>query len=1121
MKYEPTKSQRLAAQHGGENILVSAGAGTGKTSVLVARFLNFVISKKALVTEILALTFTEKAANEIKRRIREGLAGAGQEAEMRKLESAYISTIHAFAARILKEHPLEAGVNPDFRVIEEEEMDFLAEQALDEILEIHCQKGSEVFELLHVYGERKIKDGVRKVFEAARQEGKTLAEFFNHEIFRSAQDDEKGSAVILRPKAEESRKVFELLAQLGEEKLAGEFKRFEKLKSWDWQAIEDFRLWFKDFSKRGKGGIKETWKEISSLCKKFLTGKIEILAGPWKEKFEKLALLFEGAYEKKKKAEGVLDFDDLEILALKLFRKKDKISGKILLRYREKFRQIMVDEFQDTNRRQLDLIELLASGDNLFFVGDYKQSIYAFRGAEASLFLEKEKAYLTQKSGMTITLAENFRTGETVLEWINLFFQNLWAEDGFSYEPLAAFAEKHASASPELLLINPKEGESLAASRMREASMIADKILGLAEEGVLFGDMAILFQAMTDTGLYEQALKRKGIPYYVISGRGFYHQPEIRDMISFLSFLENPLADIPLAASLRSPLFQLKDDTLFWLAHRAKQNDKREESTPLYEGVKVFEDIAEIPETEKQKIRFFLTVAGELAAVKDRLKLPELLDFVLARTSYELTLLAGPQGVRKYANLKKLISLARQFESAEPLAMADFLRTIRRLETREVREAEAQIEAEESGRVVRLLSVHAAKGLEFPVVFVADLGRAKQSPESKTIIAKAAEGYSLRVRNELTLEEEQPAGWEKINAALQRKDKEERKRLFYVALTRAKHRLILSGVRKEKKKENENFHEMSSWMDWLMAMPECLEKLTVHEDGGDFSGRAKQPLAERKIMQEVFGDFTPQPAENFLKTKSEREKIESRARQILAQIVPAKRIPGRVIDLPVSAYALYQKDPAAYRRVYEIGYPNLPVNFDENEPEWFSEEEGTNAADFGTAVHRVLEKLDFANAGKISRDWLEFFFRGMEERTGEAEKILKNFAASPVFKKLQQAKAVYRELPFVLNERHGLIYGVIDLLFQDARGHWYVLDYKTAVGSADKIASSGYDLQIQIYALAVSRILGKIPDSGMIYFLKNNYNHEIPFDEKALADFGIKLRQIQEEILGLGAANVL
>ncbi|MBI3307653.1 MAG: UvrD-helicase domain-containing protein [Candidatus Omnitrophica bacterium] len=1104
-----TNSQKLAVQSSDKNILVSAGAGTGKTRVLVERFLNFVVMGHVPVTEILALTFTEKAANEMKKRIRDRLIELGQEADLRSLESSYISTIHSFALRVLKEHPLEAGIDPDFKVIEEEEMDFLQEQASGEVLELYCQKGNDMFELLRTYGENKIKDGILKVFRTARHEGKTLTEFFAASLSLRAPAPKEGGEAISDTIARLLRQPSGLPRNDSEEKLAVDFKRFEKIENWDWQAVNDFREWSKDFGRRGGKSNKETWREVSGLCKTILAGKIEIMAKPWKEKFEKTALLFEEAYEKKKKEEGVLDFDDLEILALRLFRKKDKMAAKILENYRQKFRHIMVDEFQDINPRQLELIEFLSRGDNLFFVGDYKQSIYAFRGAEAQLFLAKEKEYADGNHGQNIVLQDNFRTGEKVLQVINELFQNLWGEnEEFSFEPLQAKTDEKKECKAEILLIKAKEDEDTDAGRMREADILAEKILELVEDQKIpFGDIAILFQAMSDTGIYEQALKRRGIPYYVISGRGFYHQPEIRDMISFLSFLENPLADIPLAASLRSPLFQLKDDTLFWMAHLAKEDDKRGDHTPLYQGLKRFEEIEEISEQEKEKIRFFLRTTSELAAVKDRLKLPEFLDLILAKTSYELTVLSGPQGVRKYANLKKLINLARQMEGTKPLSAADFVASVRRFETREVRESEAQIEAEASGSVVRLLSIHGSKGLEFPVVFIADLGRAKKHSDSKTILAQPGRGYALKVRNELTLELEEPLSWEMIDQAIECKEREEWQRLFYVALTRAENRLILSGVRKERKKEKESFHEMSSWMDWVMAMPQsCLEKLTIHEEDGSLpAGRRKQPIAERKILREIFSDFKPKPVESFIKSKSQQEKIENQAVQILARVTSQKRTPSRVIDLPVSAYALYQKDPLSYRRVYEIGYPNKSWG-DAKESEWLDEENDMTAADFGTMVHRVLEKIDFKNP--------KIYF-------GEEMDFLKAFIQSPVFKKIQSAKAVYRELPFVLNERHGLIYGVLDLLFQDEQGGWHVLDYKTAVGSPEKVSESAYDLQIQIYALAVSRILGTAPKSGIIYFLKNQWQQTLAFDKKNLLDFGEKLRKMQEEILGFEAPYVL
>ncbi|HLD50043.1 MAG TPA: UvrD-helicase domain-containing protein [bacterium] len=1115
-----TKSQKTAVTFTGRNILVSAGAGTGKTRVLVERFLHFVISGQALVTEILALTYTEKAANEMKSRIMKKLGELGRERDRRDLESSYISTIHAFCARLLREHPFEAGVDPDFRVLESEESDFLKEQALDETLERLCEKGNEIFELLKVYTEKDVRAGILKVFDAARHDGKTLKEFFelsHSRMVLGGNPQAFGSPT----KTFGDDKVSPLFEKLGEKELARECECFQKNENWDWNAVEDYKEWMAGFSrKRGKKG-ETSWAEIKGACAGLLAQRIDILMKPWARKFESLAHSFEGTYEMRKKEKGFLDFDDLQRVAVRLFEKQDKVSMKLLERCRGKFRHVMVDEFQDTNPLQLRLIELLSRGGNLFLVGDFKQSIYSFRGAEPALFLAKEKEYENEGRGLRVSLIENFRSAGPVLEFVNLFFGHLWQEDALPFEGLAGTVQATAdNPGVELISVVKKEEESMDLARLREADLIAERMLELHEQGIAYGDIAVLFQVMTDIGLYEQALKKRGIPYYSLAGTGFYHQPEIRDMVSFLSFLENPLADIPLAAVLRSPLFQVSDNTLFWLSRQAKAEDVPPQATPLYEGVKQWEAIAQISADEKEKVRFFLEISRELLAVKDRLKLTELLDLILEKTSYELTVLADTQGVRRYANLKKMINVAREFESGEPLVLGAFLRTLRRLETHEVRESEAQVEAEESGRVVRLLSIHRSKGLEFKVVFVADLAREKRSDPAAWLKAEPGAGYSMEVWNEKTADWENPAGWIQLDENLNRKKRQEWKRQLYVAATRAKERLIFSGVHKEKKSVKENFSEMSSWMDWVMAMPPAVfEGVMIHPaDGAGFLARPRA-LAEKKVFEEVFGDLNTHPLEEILPGAEERQRAEQEGAGIFAGLERKKRPSSRVIDLPVSAYAAFEKNPKKYRDIYEIGYP------DEGEPERSEPAEaGDSYADFGTAVHKILEQLDFSARKGVEepsgRNWaglIQEACAGMtQEKREEAAEIVKSFCSTPVFERLQGARKVYRELPFVINQRHGRVEGVIDVLFQDGTGHWHVLDYKTSVGDAAKAKEAGYELQIGIYAFAASKILKITPKTGIVYFLKNQFAHVLELDGAALESVGVHLAGLQESILQFG-----
>ncbi len=1100
--------QEAAVKAKGKNILVSAGAGTGKTRVLVERFLHIVSSVEAQATEILALTFTEKAANEMKSRILERCSALGLESARRSLESAYISTLHAFAARVLREHPVEAGVDPDFRVLESDEAVFLKEQVFEAVFEEHCAKGTELFELLRLYGEHRIRGGILRVHEAARQAGQSLEEFFAAIPVR---EEEKEIAAI-------SGLVLGHLSALGEMETAEGWKRFVSVQAWDWEKAGEFKIWRQGFSrKRGKKG--EThWPEIKRLSDVFFGIKIEGLSRPWRLRFESLACLFEKAYEARKKERGFLDFDDLEIRAVRLFKKETPVHRKLRERYRQKFRHILVDEFQDTNPLQLELIHLLASEDNLFFVGDYKQSIYAFRGAEPALFLDRELSHRKEDGpGVFIPLYENFRTAAPVMHFINRFFETLWKEDGFSFEPLLPQVPETETAGVELWVVRPEAKESLDAARMREADLIAERMLSLHEEGVEFGAMAVLFQAMTNVALYEQALKKRGIPSYVMSGGGFYHQPEIRDIISFLGFLENPLADIPLAASLRSPLFQLTDNSLFWISHFAKTGDKEgSSSTPLFRGLDPALQSSEIEDSEKVKIEYFKTVTEELLKIKDRLKLTELLDRILSRTSYELTLLADPQGVRRYANLKKLMNLARQFEAFEPLPLGAFLQAVKRMESQQVRESEAQIEAEQTGDAVRLLTVHRAKGLEFEVVFAADLGRERQSPDSKTVLAEAGKGYGLQARNEITEDWENPAAWLEIEERLDKKDKEEWKRLLYVAMTRAKNRLILSGVYKERKKEKEQFSEMGSWMEWLMHSD--LEGVQVWDGVKAQPAKKNRSLAEKADLKKLLGDFSPEKIRSLIPQSLRKEACKN-AEDLFKGLEPLPPSPSRIIHLPVSAYAAFAKSPQDYWRAYEIGISDEAFEKKSEASAGNAEEEDLpSPADFGTAMHRALELLDFRRADEESllRVLREAFRALPVASQEEAGKILTEFSKSPLFERLSQARKVYREIPFILNERHGLIHGVIDVLFQDRDNRWHVLDYKTAEGSPEKLQASGYEMQIALYAYAVKQILGVEPASGILYFLRNSWEHKTIWKP---ADFGplqVKIRQEQEKILALG-----
>lgn len=1099
-----TSIQQSIVESNHRNVLVSAGAGTGKTRVLVERYLRLLTQHHARVAEILALTFTDKAASEMKSRVRERLGELGVDAAGQDLESAYIMTFHSFASRLLKEHPLEAAIDPDFSVIESEEADFLKEQALDATFEQSCREEPEIFDLLKTHGEEEIRRGILKVLGAAAAEGRRLKDYF---------ESQKSCK-----KLPETHKISPLLEQLGESQLFQEWLRFSKAEKRDWEWMEALKTWASPFSRRGGKKDKPIWKELCELIKLTIAEWVDQLRAPEQATFERLALRFSETYTALKKEKAQVDFHDLELKLLELFEKKRKANQRICQRYQRQFRFIMVDEFQDTNSIQAKMVDLLSSDSNLFFVGDYKQSIYGFRGTSPFYFLQKEKEYQAARTSIRFALNENFRSEPRVLAFINQYFDQLWKGSGLSFEPLIAKTEAKGISLDGVKAVEiwnvQIEGESIAHGRMKEAEAIAKKIRRLYEDGVPFGDMVLLFQAMTASPIYEQALKQEGIPFFAVSGRGYYHQLEIKDMMSLLTCLDNPTRDIPLAAVLRSPIFQISDDTLVWLSQEAKKEDKL---APFYHGFLKFEGIASIPETEKTKLRFAKLVLEEFRQKKDRLRIAELLERLMEKTSYLTTVLADPQGVRRYANLKKLVDLAREYESHEVVSLSDFVRAIRSSSQEEIRESEAQIEAEKSGKVVRLMTVHKAKGLEFPVVFVADLAHANQTFQSKTFLAEPGAGYSFLTFNPKSRDWEKPLSWIRIDEAIKLREKEERKRLFYVAMTRAKSFLVLSGVTKVTQSEKKSINEMNTWMEWTLELEKDLK------DSALFLQLASNCLpkrnfvpAEKKIFQRLLHEMEPQPLSELIAEPDQEKRAIEKTESILNQLKASENKPARAIDLPVSAYVEFVKNPQSYWETYELGMKRSQepiLEFPES-----AQDLGLilSAADFGTRMHQVLERVNFHDPEESGSRLIAAIFKGTEKKEIEdAGNILAGFVQSPIFREVQKAKHIYRELPFILNERHGRIHGVIDLLYEDEKGSWQVLDYKTMAESREKIEQTGYEDQMMIYALAVRRLLKKVPAQALLYFLKSQSVYAKSVSDQDLIIFQDRLRKMQESLLGL------
>ena len=1091
-----TASQQEAIQTLDRNVAVSAGAGTGKTRVLVERFLGIVQEKLASPPEILAITYTEKAANEMKSRIVSSLKSAGLDEARRQVENAYIGTIHAFCARLLKEHPIETGIDPDFRVIEEDESDLLKETALDQLIEESFEK-EDVFSLLLTYGEESVRKSVKSVYDKIRMSAFSLAE-----------------AVRLSPEISESSLRTELIAGLDglplfpkRKELAVETIQFlTSNRAWDQPALEALNGFAKAINLKIKEGKSEAEK-VKDLLKKFSSVQLEKSAHSIRESFTGLLLAFGERYDALKRERAAFDFADLELTVTRFLSGESQSAAAVRAHYRAQFKFIMVDEFQDTSAVQMRLADLLSNGRNLFFVGDVKQSIYGFRGSDPDLFRQKETEFKADKSGTRIVMSENFRSSESLLNFVNPFFSALWRDGSIAYEPLAAGrqTQKTQREAVELIEVEQEENETRGESRSEEARVIAARIQELVEtEGYAYGDFAMLFRASEGIHLYEQELLNLRIPYYVIGGRGFYHQAEIRDMMNFLTVLENPLREIPLASLLRSPMFGVSDDTLFWLSRRAKAEDKL---VPFFNGLAAWREIAEISQDERQKLERFEFILNDLSRAKRNLNVSEILEAILRATGYDLHVLGLRQGKRHFANLRKLVDLARELEARETIHLGDYIRYIKGLVFQEARESEAQTEAAE-GNVVRLMTIHKAKGLEFRAVILPDLSRQPRVQESRFLFDSTS-GVALQVFNAESGEFENTFSYQAFLDQEKEKQARESKRLLYVAMTRAKEKLIFAGTAKPDK---EIKPDSSVWFDWIkqITAESALPMKHLSVDAPTRGGRPALALAEKKLIRPYLESREPIPL----------KKTPEAAARIFEQLKPLEPVVFERVDLPVSAFLTFGRDGAheEFRQVYELGAFSVSPAEKPEEADRIEEEERISPAEFGTLVHKIFEHIVNWQAERALPldEWIQFYGRdfGKDVRK-QVRELAERWMRSDLFSEAQKAKRSLAELPFVLRLKHGVVQGTLDLLYETPGGDLTIVDYKTSEVTEVDIGEKGesYREQMELYALACHEILGKLPKRALLYFAKPARAYEIKFQAESAPALREKFERRQQDIL--------
>src|SRR4051812_23795180 len=753
--------QRAAVDARGE-VFVSAGAGTGKTSVLVERFVRAVCEQGLDVESVLVITYTRKAAGELRARVRAALHARGRPDLARRLDGAWISTIHGFCARLLRTHPFAVGIDPRFRELDEEHGMVIRGESFERALTSFCAtRDAERLRLLATYGAQGLRRKLTGVYETLRSAGRPLA----LELSEQADVAER-----LADLHEEAR----LLLTDGDcsDKQAAAAQAALALSTTNPERLLDLT------SLRAAGDRAAGYE---SARKRLEQSAFDELALRDKDLLQELLDLFAAEYASAKQRESALDFEDLQLLTRDLLRDDARVREQEQLR----FRAVMVDEFQDTNRLQCELVDLLCGGPlerDIFFVGDEFQSIYGFRHADVAVFRERREA-----AARRLPLAPTYRSRPEVLAAVNHLFVE---EFGDGYQPLAAsgeFTDPVFGHPVELHVTDKRSFKDVPLTwRDGEAKAIARRVRELVDGGVASaGEIVLLFAAGTDAERYEAALRAEGLPTYRATGRGYFGQQQVVDLLAYLRLLHNRYDDEALVTVLASPFVGVSNDGLVLIRRHTGRR-------PLFAGIE-----RSLPDTLSEEdarlVRAFKQRYERLVAASARLSLERLCEEIVGAHDYDLAVLARWDGKRRYANLRKLMRLARSYEELRGPDIEGFVSFLRDQEALGAAQLEAVSEEEGAG-AVRLLTIHAAKGLEFKVVIVADAGRdTGGAPSADEILVRPDGRFGFRVIDPASGKRKGVFDYEAVRAAEQREDEEERLRLYYVAMTRAVDRLIVSG----------------------------------------------------------------------------------------------------------------------------------------------------------------------------------------------------------------------------------------------------------------------------------------------------------------------------------------
>ncbi|MEX2170494.1 MAG: UvrD-helicase domain-containing protein [Pirellulales bacterium] len=1142
-----TSEQSAALTTWSESVALSAGAGCGKTFVLTRRFLSHLDPHDAApnvkLGELVAITFTDAAARELRDRVRRECVARLQDPAnqdpgawltlLRSLDSARISTIHSLCSRLIRSHAVELGLDPTFRVSDAAASAVLEIEAVDDVLrDLLSRRDDDVMRLAADYGLSLLKTMIGDMLPKTR-----LAEFAGWSEKPPADTVKIWEAVLYSVVLPQNlnelsnspavREILQLLEELPfgvplKPALAAArdmlLERLPRLA--DFAERPDELRAVREAAKVQGICTKKDWPDddcyqaYTAACKSFrddldkilkleFHGDIAAIAAENGLRLMRVSSQVAAAYEQAKRDQAAIDYDDLLFHAHRLL--SDERFVETRTEWQKQVRLLLVDEFQDTDQVQVDIVKALvgdglASG-GLFFVGDFKQSIYRFRGAEPRVF-----EALTEEvpAGGRLLLTTNFRSQPAILDFVNALFGRVWPD---KYKPLVPQRSQTtprpaveflwtAPAGPETAEPGKKTKINMEALRREEAKRIAQRLTAMIDDGepivakdgpprpVQRGDIVILFRALSDVQFYEKALEEAGIDYYLVGGHAFYSQQEVFDVLNLLRAVSSSCDDVSLAGVLRSPFFSLADETLFWLVERyGSLNAAIAAGTPP----------RELESAEREKFSAAVETIHELRRLKEIASPAVVLQTALDRTGYDAVLLAEFLGERKLANLHKLLEQARATEQVAGGGFEAFLEQLTEFTTRDPKEALAATNPE-SADVVRLMTVHMAKGLEFPVVVVADLDR-------ELAIRWPAATFDPQLGPLVKLpafqEDRSAVGRDLYQRIHMPEEVDELNRLFYVACTRAADYLVLSAAAKDLD---------APTGAWLKLLGQHFELRT-----GAFLGVSpNEPLARLSQIEAAGIKHQRDAREDLLKLVAQTELLIGQGN---GEVPPAAH--GLAADR-----AMRQRFSVTQLSGKIVRHDGTGADADGPRAEAAGGGKWLDPLGFGTLVHAVLERARFGQKNPV-RDWCELLaplHMDDDESTAatKAEELVEKFLASPRCAELVSAASVKREIEFLLrwpldanSPDAQFLQGYIDCIYRDAVGAWHLLDFKTnrVEGKDLSQVAEQYKMQLGVYALAIEQSLGVRPAKLVLHFLRPSKEHHFSWDEASRASAIAQINQ--------------